>query len=76
MKFGFKIHLDQIAQELIDKGFTSQQIDSEELVNRVIEILADKSFFENLQDEMTLIEDENHPEPRTREEYLEKIGEF
>jgi hypothetical protein len=71
-----KLRLNEIAEELIEKGFTSNQINSDELTNRVIEILADKGFFENLQDEMTLIEDENHPEPRNLGEYLEKIGEF
>ena len=71
-----KLRLDEIAQELIDKGFTSQDIDSAKLEQEILQILSDKSFFENLQDEMTLIEDENHPEPRTRAEYLEKIGEF
>ena len=77
MKFGFKIHLDDIARKLIDQGFTSQQIDSDDLVNRVTEILQDEyDFFTSLEEEMQKFEDENHPEPRTKAEYLEKIGEF
>jgi hypothetical protein len=71
-----KLRLNEIAEELIEKGFTSNQVDSDELTNRVIEILANKGFFENLHDEMTLIEDENHPEPKNLGEYLEKIGEI
>lgn len=71
-----KIRLDYLAQQLIEEGFSSKQIDSDKLTDRIIEILSDKDFFNNLHDEMTLIEEENHPEPTTKEEYLERIGEF
>lgn len=77
MKFGFKIHLDDIARKLIEQGFTSQQIDSDDLTNRVVEILQDEyDFFSELEETLQKLEDENHPEPRTKAEYLEKIGEF
>jgi hypothetical protein len=71
-----KIRLEHLAQQLIEEGFSSKQIDSDKLTDRIIEILSDKDFFNNLHDEMTLIEEENHPEPTTKEEYLERIGEF
>jgi len=70
-----KIRLDQLAQQLIDDGFSSREIDSDKLINKIIQVLADKDFFNNLHDEMTLIEDEK-TQPRTKEEYLERIGEF
>lgn len=71
-----RIRLENIAEQLISEGFKSQEIDSEKLTNRVIEILGDLDLFTNLHDEMTLIEDENHPEPRTMFEYMERLGEF
>jgi hypothetical protein len=76
MRFGFKIHLDDIAQKLVDKGFTSQQIDSDDLVNRFIEILADEyDFFSSLEEEMQKIED-TEIKPRNKAEYDESLGEF
>ena len=76
MRFGFKIHLDDIAQKLIDKGFTSQQIDSNELTNIVAEILQDEyDFFSSLEEEMQKIEN-GEIKPRTRAEYDESVGEF
>lgn len=76
MKFGFKIHLDDIAEKLIEKGFTSRDIDSNDLTDRVLEILQDEyELFTALEEEMQKIEDDNHPEPRDVGEYLEKIGE-
>jgi len=76
MRFGFKIHLDDIAQKLVTKGFTSQQIDSNELTNIVAEILQDEyDFFSSLEEEMQKIED-GEIKPRTRAEYDESIGEF
>jgi DNA topoisomerase IA len=76
MRFGFKIHLDDIAQKLIDKGFTSQQIDSNELTNIVVELLQDEyDFFTSLEEEMQKIEN-GEIKPRNRAEYDESIGEF
>ena len=76
MKFGFKIHLDDIAEKLVESGLTSRDIDSDDLTNRVIEILQnDYDFFTALEEKMQEIEDDNHPEPRDVGEYLEKIGE-
>ena len=76
MRFGFKIHLDDIAEKLLDKGFTSQQIDSNELTNIVAELLQDEyDFFSSLEEEMQKIE-ESGIKPRNKAEYDEKIGEF
>lgn len=76
MRFGFKIHLDDIAEKLIEKGFTSQQIDSDDLTNRVVEILADEyDLFTSLAEEMQQVEDRGVL-PRNKAEYDESIGEF
>lgn len=76
MKFGFKIHLDNIAEKLIEKGFTSRDIDSDDLTNRVIEILQDDyELFTALEEEMQKIEDAGIF-PRNKAEYDESIGEF
>ena len=76
MRFGFKIHLDDIAQKLVDKGFTSQQIDSNEITNIVAEILQDEyDFFTSLEEEIQKIEN-GEIKPRNRAEYDESIGEF
>ena len=76
MRFGFKIHLDDIAEKLIEKGFTSQQIDSDDLTNRVIEILQDEyDLFSSLEEEMQKIEDAEI-KPRNKAEYDESLGEF
>ena len=76
MKFGFKIHLDDIARKLIDQGFTSQQIDSDDLINRFVEILADEyDLFSSLVEEMQQVEDRGVL-PRNKAEYDESIGEF
>jgi hypothetical protein len=76
MKFGFKIHLDDIAEKLIERGFSSRDIDSDDLTNAVVELLQDDyELFTALEEKMQTIEDGNHPEPRDVGEYLEKIGE-
>ena len=76
MKFGFKIHLDDIARKLIDQGFTSQQIDSDDLINRFVEILADEyDLFTSLVEEMQQVEDRGVL-PRNKAEYDESMGEF
>jgi hypothetical protein len=76
MKFGFKIHLDDIAEKLIEKGFTSRDIDSDDLTDRVLEILQDEyELFTALEEEMQKIEDAGIV-PRNKAEYDESIGEF
>lgn len=76
MRFGFKLHLDDIAEKLIQKGFTSQQIDSDDLINRFVEILADEyDLFTSLAEEMQQVEDRGVL-PRNKAEYDESIGEF
>lgn len=52
-----KIKIDYLAQQLIDEGFCSRQIDSDKLTNRVIELLSDIEFFNNLYHEMDVIEE-------------------
>ena len=77
MKFGFKIHLDDIARKLIDQGFTSQQIDSDDLTNRVVEILQDEyELFSEIGEKMQKLEDATLHEPKTKADYDESIGEF
>ena len=76
MRFGFKIHLDDISEKLLEKGFTSQDIDSEDLTNKVLEILqSEYDLFTSLQEEMQKIEDSGIV-PRSKTEYDESIGEF
>lgn len=76
MRFGFKIHLDDIARKLIDQGFTSQQVDSDDLTNRVIEILQDEyDLFTSLAEGMQQVEDRGVL-PRNKAEYDESLGEF
>jgi hypothetical protein len=73
MKFGFKIHLDEVARKLVNKGFSSRQIESEELTNAVLEILQDEyDLFTALEEEFEKIENV----PQTKTEYDESIGEF
>jgi tRNA G46 methylase TrmB len=76
MRFGFKLHLDDIAEKLIEKGFTSQQTDSDDFVNCLAEILEDEyELFTSLSEEMQKIE-ERGIAPRSKAEYDESIGEF
>jgi hypothetical protein len=76
MRFGFKLHLDDIAEKLIQKGFTSQQIDSDDLINRFVEILADEyDLFTSLAEEMQQVEDRGVL-PQNKAEYDESMGEF
>ena len=70
-----KLRLDQIASELIKQGFSSFDVDSPKLEQKLFEMLADKGFFENLQDEMELIEEEEKSDNMTELDYLESIGE-
>lgn len=70
-----KLRIDQIASDLVKQGFSSLDIDSPKLEQRLLEMLADKGFFENLQGEMELIEDEEKSEKMTELDYLESIGE-
>ena len=75
MKFGFKIHLDDIAEKLIESGLTSRDIDSDDLTNRVIEILQDEyELFTALEETLQRIEDAGIA-PRNKAEYDESIGE-
>jgi hypothetical protein len=58
MKFGFKIHLDDIAEKLVESGLTSKDIDSDDLTNRVIEILQDEyDFFTALEETLKLFQE-------------------
>jgi len=69
------IRTEIIAQKLIELGFSSREIDSDGAMAEIIQILAERDLFNLIHDEMILIEDEKN-QPRNREEYLERIGEF
>lgn len=71
-----KLNEIKIAQKLIGEGFSSSDIDSEKLYQRVLELLGEYDFFNNLYDEMIIIEDNNQPMPQNFWEYLEKVGRF
>jgi len=76
MKFGFKIHLNDIAEKLIEKGFSSRDIDSDILIDRLVEMLdSEYDFLTALGEEMQKIE-ESEIKPRNKAEYDESIGEF
>lgn len=76
MKFGFKIHLDDLAEKLIEKGFSSQDTDSDDFIDRLIEMLdSEYDFLTALGEEMQKIE-ESEIKPRNKAEYDESIGEF
>ena len=67
-----KINIALFARELKEKGFSSINIDSEDLTNTVLEMLGDKNFFVILHEELLLLEE---GEPKSLDDYLEKIGE-
>jgi len=76
MNFGFKLRLQNIAETLIDKGFESRDIDSDTLVNEVLEILQnDYDLFTAIGEEMQKIEECGNF-PKTKADYDESIGEF
>lgn len=60
---------------LIEKNFTSLDVDSPKLENEILQFLADQNFFSLLYDEMVNVEQEKN-QPRNEAEYREKIGEF
>jgi hypothetical protein len=66
-----KLRLDEIARELREKGLTSK----DDLVEAVVEILANKDLFYLLEDELLVLENEDRTNNMTELDYLEKIGE-
>jgi len=66
-----KLRLDQIAKELKNKGLSS----GDDLTEAVLEILKERDLFYLLEDELTLIEDEEKSDNVTELDYLESIGE-
>ena len=66
-----KLRLDQIAKELKNKGLSS----GDDLTEAVLEILKERDLFYLLEDELTLIEDEEKSDNMTELDYLESIGE-
>jgi hypothetical protein len=66
-----KLRLDEIAKELREKGLTSE----DDLVEAVVEILANKDLFYLLEDELLVLENEDRTNNMTELDYLEKIGE-
>jgi len=70
----------KIAEVLIQKKFTSDQVgQSKELDDTVMELLDASGFFDKIIQEMEFIEErivnEGKGKPRTRAEWLEYIGE-
>lgn len=53
-----KLRLDEIAQEMINRGHSSINFDSDDFINAVLEILAEKDLFTLIGDEIHLLEDE------------------
>ena len=66
-----KLRLDEIAKELKSKGLRS----GDDLVEAVVEILANKDLFYLLDDELLTLEDEEKSDNMTELDYLESIGE-
>jgi hypothetical protein len=73
------MEIKTLAAKLIERGFKSNQVDSPEMENAVIELLSWQGFFDKLTLEMELLEervlDEKRGKPKTRAEWLEYIGE-
>ena len=67
-----RLKIDELARELKEKGFTS---DSNNLMDGLVEILSEKDFFYEIQDELKAMEDQEREETMTELDYLEKIGE-
>jgi hypothetical protein len=65
-----KLRLDQIAKELKSKGLSS----GDDLTEAVLEILKERDLFYLLEDELTIIEDEEKSDNMTELDYLESIG--
>lgn len=53
-----KIRLEEIAKEMKKAGYKSRDFDSDDFINRVAEILAERDLFAMIADEMTIIEEE------------------
>ena len=66
-----KLRLDEIAKELKSKGLTSQ----DDLIDAVVDVLAEKDLFYLIQDELEVLEDEEKSEKMSELDYLESIGE-
>ena len=76
MRFGFKIHVDDIAEKLKEKGFTSMDLDSDDLRNALLEILSDEYDLLNAIGEQLEALEDKESMPRSKAEYDESIGEF
>ena len=75
MEKKLEIHLDFIAQQMINLGFKSGD-DSVNAENRIIEIIAEQyDLFSKIDKFMVKLEEENLEEEMTELGYLEKIGE-
>ena len=69
-----KLDANEIAFKLYEQGYTSRDVDTSRLEKRIIKMLKDRGFFDDLQAELEGIESEDE-KSLTRAEYLEKIGE-
>lgn len=70
-----KINFKELSELLLEKNFTSFDVDSPKLSFEVLQFLADQNFFGLLYTEMVNVEQEK-TKPRNAGEYKEKIGEF
>jgi dihydroxyacetone kinase-like predicted kinase len=70
-----QLKLNKIAKEMIEKGFKSTDLDKNAFVDAIIEMLDGRELFTLISEEMEILEDENHPEPKDLESYLERMGE-
>jgi len=54
-----RLRLDDIAQKMLQSGYTSRDVDTDKFVNRIVEILdIDNDLFSLVADEMQIIEEE------------------
>jgi hypothetical protein len=71
--------INEIAEKMIKRGFESNDINESGFLDELSWIvdfeLVNKKYLTELKAEMELVEQENHPKPKSLGEYLEKIGE-
>ena len=72
--------INEVAQIMLEKGFDPSDINESGFLDElswIVDIeLVNKKYLTELKAEMELVEHENHPKPKTKAEYLEKIGEI
>lgn len=53
-----QINIKDLANQLILEGYSSRRFDSDEVINRIIELLAETDFFPAIGEAMEVIENE------------------